>query len=265
MWGLSIREQHLRALSGLPQWKHLELNRQLGPGLRLGEFTKDAENRALREGSAFVYERHLAAALARDDILRPLGINGTELVKRITEMEEQEEASEEVVVAAIGQMLDPVTAIGTREYLEEMSRRVVKRCRAENLPCAAVFVDVDNFKKFNDAYGHDVGDRVLRGVAGIVSRFLQLRGAATGRYGGEEIVATIPNMTEDEADFLGERIRTEVTGLGVNGHPVTVSVGVACDVVLSSHDALWRMADKALLHAKALGKNRVVRFSRCPP
>ncbi len=262
VWDSSWRDQVRHSLSGDPRWAHLQPH--LGGGPRLSDFTRDAEALATREGAGFVYERHLAKVLARDDGagLRQFGINWLELTKRVAEIEAQEGANEEMVLDPAGAMLDAVTGLGTREFLEEMSRRLVTRCRTEIVPCGVLFIDVDNFKQFNDEHGHDVGDRVLRGVAEVARRALKLRGGVIGRYGGEEIVATIPNMTEEEAAVLGERIRTDAAGLGQNGLGITVSVGVACDVVLASHSNLWQMADTAVRTAKRLGKNRVLRFSQ---
>ena len=156
--------------------------------------------------------------------------------------------------------VDPVTGIGGRKFLNVESKRVFDECIKNNLPCAAVFCDIDNFKKFNEDHGHDVADKVLRAVAQVFNRALTLRGSATGRYGGEEMVATVRNMIEDEAAAAGERIRLEVGRQQVDGLSVGLSVGVA-SITKGSLDDLWRMADTALRRAKALGKNRTVKFS----
>lgn len=156
--------------------------------------------------------------------------------------------------------IDAVTGIGTRGYLENAAGEVFEKCQVSDLPCAAIFVDIDDFKSFNDRYGHDVGDRVLRAVAEAARRAVDLRGGVLGRYGGEEIVATMSNLTLAETFSLGERIRSTVASLLVDGLAVTVSVGVASEVGLENISELWKRADQALLRAKKLGKNRVARY-----
>lgn len=156
--------------------------------------------------------------------------------------------------------IDPVTGIGGRKFLNVESKRVFDECIRNSLPCAAIFSDIDDFKKFNEDHGHEVGDKVLKAVAQVFNRALALRGSVTGRYGGEEIVSTVKNMTEAEAAAAGERIRSEVASAEIDGLTVALSAGAA-SVLKGSLDDLWKMADTALRRAKALGKNRTVRFS----
>ncbi|HEV2440719.1 MAG TPA: GGDEF domain-containing protein [bacterium] len=156
--------------------------------------------------------------------------------------------------------LDALTGIRTRGPLKRDSDIIVQECRTAGVSCGAVFVDIDNFKRFNEEHGHDVADDVLRAVANTIDRSLSLRGGVVGRYGGEEIVATARNLTEAEVASLGERIREEVANQKVRGLSVTVSVGVA-SARDGTREALWVAADKAMLAAKRRGKNQVVRGS----
>ncbi len=160
--------------------------------------------------------------------------------------------------SAAAQEIDVVTGIGNRAYLGSASRDVFAKCQAKGIPCAAFFMDTDGFKAFNQQYGHSGGDIVLRAVAQTASQAIDLRGGVIGRWGaGDEIVATMSNLTLPEIAALGERIRAEMERTPVNGMIVTVSVGVASGVGLASVEELWNRADKALLEAKRLGKNRV--------
>lgn len=161
--------------------------------------------------------------------------------------------------------VDGVTGIGTRQYLDRESERIMEQCRANGLPCAAIFLDVDDFKRFNEQFDHATGDQVLRGVAEAATAAVKFKGAL-GRYGaGDEIVATLRNMTENEAAGIAERIRSAVAGFSIRGAAVTISAGVASVTGSGSVKELWDMADRALLHSKTLGKDRVTRFSESPP
>ncbi len=156
--------------------------------------------------------------------------------------------------------LDGLTGIRMRGPIERDSDIIFQECRTSGVPCGAMFVDIDDFKWFNEEHGHDVADDVLRAVANAVDRCLRLRGGVVGRYGGEEIVATVRNFTEAEVATLGERIREEIADQQVRGPHVRVSVGVA-SARDGTREALWVAADKAVRAAKKRGKNQVVRSS----
>ena len=126
-----------------------------------------------------------------------------------------------------------------------------------------LMIDVDQFKAFNDDFGHPAGDRVLQVVADVLRT--TLRGADTvARYGGEEFGLVLPGLDDDHALSVAERVRTAVERAAVPGRPVTVSVGVATvetGTVGGGPDevAAWLVdqADSALYAAKAQGRNRV--------
>jgi diguanylate cyclase (GGDEF)-like protein len=124
-------------------------------------------------------------------------------------------------------------------------------------------LDVDDFKWFNDTYGHPLGDRLLRSLATVLAASVRMVDSV-GRCGGEEFLIILPETTKDDACRLAERIRVavdsqasvEVAGQAVNR---TVSVGVAAypEDALNGADLVGR-ADEALYCAKRAGKNRVV-------
>jgi diguanylate cyclase (GGDEF)-like protein len=129
-----------------------------------------------------------------------------------------------------------------------------------------MLVDVDHFKRINDQHGHQIGDVVLKEIAGLLAQ--ELRAAdVLARYGGEEFILLLPNATLAQGLAIAERVRERVAqhGFGLRGAPlrVTVSVGVAA---LDSAPAesngpvdeqLVQAADAALYRAKELGRNRV--------
>lgn len=160
---------------------------------------------------------------------------------------------------------DELTGLANRRHfysrLEEELGRVVRY--ETNL--SLIMLDIDNFKRVNDQYGHPVGDRVLREVGRLLKANIRASDFAA-RYGGEEFAVLIPSLGVDEAARVAEKLRTviEVNDLTMEGPSieVTISAGVAdCLSVISSKEelkmALIREADNALYRAKAEGRNRV--------
>jgi diguanylate cyclase (GGDEF)-like protein len=157
--------------------------------------------------------------------------------------------------------IDEVTKIPLRRFLNPAAQKVWDQCQVARVPTAALFIDADNFKTFNEI-SHAKGDEVLRTVAHAVSVAVQFRGVV-GRWGqGDEIVAVLKNLTEDEAFALGERIRRDVAEVNIESTRITVSIGVASsDSGAKNVEELWGMADNAVHKAKTQGKNRTYRFS----
>jgi len=148
-------------------------------------------------------------------------------------------------------------------FVERLLDHEVERARRLERPVSLVMIDIDHFKRFNDTYGHQSGDEVLRHVAQLTAGALR-RSDAVARYGGEEFVVLLPEATLQDALAVAEKIRTEVErgALGVGGvlRPlqVTVSLGVAAfpSDAINGPD-LVAAADRALYEAKNGGRNRV--------
>lgn len=184
------------------------------------------------------------------------------LVSSLRRVRESLDALHQEVVAALGRR-DPLTgAHGRVELLPELEEwRELARRSIE--PCCLVFMDVDHLKEINDRHGHAVGDRVLAGVVQFALHHLRPYDKVF-RYGGDEFVITLPGTHVAEALRLVERIRdglarlpfvTTATGQEIHA---TVSLGVApLDADARVEQSIDR-ADKALLHAKSAGRNRVV-------
>ena len=159
---------------------------------------------------------------------------------------------------------DPLTGLHNRRYLEDQAPRVWRQARRDGTRVAAMVLDLDHFKRLNDAHGHAAGDAVLRAVA--TSLAASVRPAdVLARTGGEELV--VLGMVGDpaEAGRRAERLRTAVAGSrSADGHAVTASIGVALSRPVDgedARDALWRLvdrADAAMYEAKRLGRDRVV-------
>lgn len=159
-------------------------------------------------------------------------------------------------------MRDSLTGLYNHAHLRERLREEVERARREGRALALLMLDLDHFKRFNDTYGHLVGDEVLRAVSQVL-RTQTREYDVVGRYGGEEFAVVLPGAGEEEACAVAERIRSAVRGTAIpgleTGIRITVSIGVALFPPHGdSPDDLIAAADSALYRAKALGRDRVV-------
>ena len=161
---------------------------------------------------------------------------------------------------------DGLTGVGNRRQFDEQLAVEVARARRSRTPLALLMVDVDHFKPFNDAFGHQQGDACLRAVAlALAGQTRRPRDLVT-RYGGEEFAVLLADTGLREAGEVAARLCTAVAALGIahTAPPgcVTVSIGVAAlQSPRDGAEALVAAADRALYQAKAGGRNRV-RLSR---
>jgi diguanylate cyclase (GGDEF)-like protein len=159
---------------------------------------------------------------------------------------------------------DGLTGIPNRRMFDELSIREWRRCERMKKPIALVMLDIDNFKLFNDQYGHQAGDDCLRAVAGQVARAAPRAADLAARYGGEEFVLVLGETDADGARWVAENVRQHVNELGIphatQSRRVTISCGVASTMPRSglSLDELLRSADQALYEAKETGRDKVV-------
>ncbi|MGA3352620.1 MAG: tetratricopeptide repeat-containing diguanylate cyclase [Acidimicrobiales bacterium] len=151
---------------------------------------------------------------------------------------------------------DALTGLGNRRLLE----RFLAEEEVRHSEVACIIADVDSFKEINDAFGHDVGDAVLRQIGQLLSRRTR-SGQLAIRYGGDEFVVALPGVNMAGASGFAERIRLAVSELDwtavAPGLHVTVSLGVACDPA-RDWQATVSAADGLLLAAKRRGRNAVV-------
>ncbi|MDQ5909480.1 MAG: hypothetical protein QG599_1575 [Pseudomonadota bacterium] len=163
---------------------------------------------------------------------------------------------------------DPLTGLFNRRYLDETLSRELHRCQRQGEALSAAMLDVDHFKRFNDAYGHEAGDTVLRALGDLVKRFLRA-GDIACRYGGEELTVILPGATLDDAQTRLESLRQAVMQMSVvyqgrNLPTITVSIGVAAAGAQEvDAAALLTRADVALYQAKEGGRNRVIVSEVC--
>lgn len=153
---------------------------------------------------------------------------------------------------------DPLTGLYNRRFFEAAAEEEVRKSITCRRPLSIMIADVDHFKSVNDTYGHNVGDAVLKDVAGMISRNLR-RSDLAARWGGEEFVVAMSDISLQQAMLAGERLRRAVNARKYDDRfSVSVSVGVAQrnsdDESLSE---IIERADSALYEAKSLGRNRV--------
>jgi diguanylate cyclase (GGDEF)-like protein/PAS domain S-box-containing protein len=162
---------------------------------------------------------------------------------------------------------DPLTGLFNRRYLDEFLEREIARANRASKPLAIIMLDVDYFKKFNDKFGHEAGDVVLRELGLFLQK--QFRGSdIVCRYGGEELIIILPEISKEAATTRAEFIREGVKNLRINyGYTrldaISLSLGVACfpeDGLTGV--AVIKAADKAMYHAKRLGRDCVVTASQ---
>jgi len=158
---------------------------------------------------------------------------------------------------------DPLTGLFNRRYMEEALAQELHRSRRNDAPLAIIMLDIDHFKKFNDDFGHDAGDAVLRELGVFLKK--HVRGSDVPcRYGGEEFILILSPSTIEGALRRAETIREAATHLSVRhaGHDlgnVTLSMGVAIFPDNASDvEATVKAADMALYQAKSEGRNRVI-------
>jgi diguanylate cyclase (GGDEF)-like protein len=162
---------------------------------------------------------------------------------------------------------DGLTGLANRRIIDEYLEKETARSIRSEHPIAVIMIDIDNFKLYNDNYGHIAGDSCLKKVAKVLKNSVRRPEDLVGRYGGEEFCVILPNTDLTGATFVAERIRSEVEERNIPhakstiGNVVTLSVGVSSRVPGSKSTAtqLLSDADKALYKAKEAGKNQVVK------
>ena len=182
-----------------------------------------------------------AAEIFTDNLSR------AEFMQRIKELEEMA-------------LIDQLTKVPNRKYLEMNIGSRFAEMKRYGWPFGIIFMDIDNFKKVNDSYGHSIGDEILK----IIAKTL-LNSArpfdVIGRWGGEEFIAVITNIDKGRLFGISERFRLLVaqSGMHLNSESVkvTISIGAAIAQQDDTLEALIERADRLMYQSKKLGRNRV--------
>jgi len=157
--------------------------------------------------------------------------------------------------------IDGLTGLGNRRYFDEYLAAEWKRAFRAQSPLSLLMIDADNFKRYNDSYGHMAGDEVLKQIARVIQSGCRRSTDLAARYGGEEFVIVLVDTLLEQSSAIAERLVQSVRELNIPHGPdrVTISVGVATTVPNENQtpNDFVNAADLALFRAKSEGRNRV--------
>jgi diguanylate cyclase (GGDEF)-like protein len=222
---------------------------------------REAVNRALQRDSYELYDP-IVISLARSHEYR--------LVDMRTLLKAQSDILSNLVVEVEKlSILDPLTGLLNRRGFFSQALKCVEQARNEKSDIAVMLVDIDLFKNVNDVYGHQIGDIVLQSVALEFMRTIRDTDL-TGRYGGEEFISMLSNVTEEEAFSIADRFRSRIESLVIQTDFYNISVSISIGVChinskAAGMESLFSRADKALYEAKVSGRNRVVMWKNSSP
>ncbi|MBL3590230.1 MAG: GGDEF domain-containing protein [gamma proteobacterium endosymbiont of Lamellibrachia anaximandri] len=216
------------------------LTTSVSPEVMAVEVQKVLDNTRSVEQSQHQFESKMSNIMTEMELLRK-------------EMEQIKEES----------LIDALTGISNRKAFDTTLEDTIQTAREEKTAFCLLLADIDHFKKFNDTYGHLVGDKVLRFVGLTLKRCLKGQDMAA-RYGGEEFAVILPQTALGGAIIAAEQIRKAVSSGELKDKrtnqgygKVTISIGIAQFYMNGSPDELIQSADKALYLAKERGRNRV--------
>jgi diguanylate cyclase (GGDEF)-like protein len=155
---------------------------------------------------------------------------------------------------------DILSGLPNRRRFDEEFARAFGSAIRRSAPIGVAIIDIDRFKDYNDAFGHQAGDEALRRIGQAIAESVERSGDFAARYGGEEFVVILEDTTLGGAAGVAERIRSAVLAAAIrapSGGLLSVSAGVAARLPGSTGEALLRQADEALYEAKNAGRNRV--------
>jgi diguanylate cyclase (GGDEF)-like protein len=170
----------------------------------------------------------------------------------------------------ISSVTDSLTQLKNRRYFDHRYYTEYRRAYREKAWLSLLMLDIDHFKRFNDDYGHQAGDKVLQSVAAAMQGVVKRPEDTVFRYGGEEFTILLPNTPKEGALLIAERIRREIESLQVewqgNMLSVTMSLGLAVGIPASNQGGavFLKQADYFLYLAKGHGRNQVIHEDNLP-
>jgi diguanylate cyclase (GGDEF)-like protein len=237
---------------------------ELGAGSCAGEMSLIED----KDPSAFVVateESHLMV-ISHTLLWRMVDRSHTFCKNLLVVLSERVRSDNEYIASSLGVLrqaernaqTDALTGLGNRHWMRTMFEREVTRALHSNKALCLMMIDVDNFKAFNDQYGHTAGDSVLVAVAEALREYLRPTDLVA-RFGGDEFAVLLPDVQLKQARQTAERIRQQIAGLSPPSlsTAVTVSIGIADRTERDDVATLVQRADAAMYDAKEGGRNRV--------
>jgi len=162
-------------------------------------------------------------------------------------------------------MLDHLTGIGNRRYIDTLGMQIWRMAMEHKAPIAVMMFDIDFFKKYNDCFGHQAGDELLRLIGADLKKRIRTETDLIGRYGGEEFLIVMHNLSAGKAMQIAEEIRKAIETMHERHSEdmvgqTTISIGVFADTPSEKNpfEQMIHKADCALYRAKQTGRNKVV-------
>ena len=283
---------------GVEAWDYLQANEAqvvitdwMMPGLDGLELCRKIRVRGAR--GPYVYMILLTSRNSREDRLKALQAGADDFLtkpldraelfarlnvaRRIVNMEEQlrsrsaelermhaELEKRNTLLAEIASC-DGLTGLKNHRFFRESLEAQFALSRRRGMPLSVVMLDVDQFKPFNDSFGHPAGDEVLRDVANILRSCVRDHDVVA-RYGGEEFAVLLPATDTEASRSLGERLRAAIEEHAWQLRPITISLGISTmSPRVSRPAALIEQADRSLYQSKAEGRNRITHARDLPP
>jgi len=224
--------------SGLPQTYRFHFYASAGRILALGHL--DVEEIATLSDELVALNQEL------NNLTRELNVKNRELTK----------AGKKILELT---RIDPLTGLANRRFFSERIQEMISLANRRSQPLSLIMTDIDHFKRVNDTWGHDAGDRVLKAYATLMKTRTRAEDLVA-RFGGEEFIILMPLADVHEAFAYAERIRCAIAKADLleSGDSVTASFGVAGLFFDETGDDIIKRADTALYQAKASGRNRIV-------
>ena len=181
------------------------------------------------------------------------------VISNITELKKMQETLKELSVN------DELTGIYNKRGIREMGAKGFKEAQRAGSYITVIMIDIDYFKKYNDCYGHQAGDRCLIAVADTIKESCKRPFDIVGRYGGEEFIVILSDTDSEGSALVAERIRKNIYNLKITHEEsmidncISVSVGLYCEIPNESDsmELFIEKADEKLYNAKKYGRNRV--------
>lgn len=166
--------------------------------------------------------------------------------------------------------IDSLTGLYNRRYFNEVYQREWQSAHRSQVSLAALMVDIDNFKQYNDTYGHLQGDKCLQAVAKAIHKAVKRPRDMVARYGGEEFVIILTETDANGALYIAEQAHTNVIELEIEHSSsssiqfVSISIGVAAIIPYNNNhpEELLNMADEALYRSKSNGRNSISLYTK---